>query len=292
MRRTKKRHVVFYSLSENHGQEVYLVPNTIGNLIEYIKNHTKINRRYSINSDKFCLLESGTFNESQNCYELLIKSARHSFSPPLINRNTTNERPNPKGLDEGEIEKVHAILRITEDEVILCMEKSRDGASILNLMDYFNYFNRKKLKEDGNAEDFHYMADIIAKNNFMEILRNMRRVSIAEVYYDKSILGSEYLDLSQRSIGVKNSVVVSIKPSWGESLKELAADAFNKFNRARASNPIQKVRVQGTNDLGGEVVLNTDFIEKRETIDVDFDLTTGETNTRDTFRKLIALANL
>lgn len=292
MRRTKKRHVVFYSLTENHGQEQYFVPDSIGELIEYIKNHTKINRRYTINTDKFCLLESGTFNEDQNCYELLIKSARHSFSPPLINRKTVAERPNPKEMDEGEIEKVHAILRITNDDVILCMEKSRDGVSINNLMSYLNHFHRKQLAENGKEELFHYIADIIAKNNFLAILRSMRRVSVAEVYYDKSILGGKYLNLSDRAIGIKNSIMVSIKPAWGESVKEVAIDAFNKFNRADKKNPIQKIRIEGKNEMDGDVILNTDFIEKRETIDVEYNLNTGETSTRDTFRKLIALANL
>jgi hypothetical protein len=292
MRRTKKRHVIFYSLVENHGQEQFFIPDTINELIEYIKNHTKINRRYTINTDKFCLLESGTFNHEQNCYELLFKSARHSFSPPLINRRTVAERANPKEMDEGEIEKVHAILRTTKDDVILCIEKNKNGISINNFLSYLNYFLRKKLAEDNEEEEFHYSADIIAKDNFLTLLRSMSRVSVAEVYYDKSILGGHFLNLSDRSIGIRNSVVVSIKPVWGESAKELAIDAFNKYNGARGQNPIQKIRLEGKNEMNGDVVLNTDFIEKRDTIDVEYDQNTGETSTRDSFRKITALANL
>lgn len=221
-----------------------------------------------------------------------MKSARHSFSPPLINRRTVAERPNPKGMDEGEIEKVHAVLRITQDDVILTMEKNRDGVSINNFITYLNDFKRKKEIDEGVEDSFHYSAAIIAKDNFLNILRNMERVSVAEVYYDKSILGGQYLNISNRTLGIRNSVVVSVKPLWGDSLKEFAIDAFNKFNGARQQNPIQKLHVEGKNQLGGDVILNTDFIEKRDTIDVEYNLNTGETNTRDTFRKLIALANL
>ncbi|MEO6303296.1 MAG: hypothetical protein ABIP51_08985, partial [Bacteroidia bacterium] len=77
----------------------------------------------------------------------------------------------------------------------------------------------------------------------------------------------------------------------GESVKEFTVDAFNKLNSS-GQNPIERISVQGKDDENGDVFLNTDFIEKRNTIDVEFDTATGEISSRDMLRKLMALSKL
>lgn len=238
-------------------------------------------------------MESAPYFKDGEYFEVLFKSAKHSFSPPLMNRRTAEERPNPKELDEGEIEKVHFVLKLEEDDIMICMEKNRDGVTINNIVDYFNHFMRKMYSEKDQESNFHYKSDIIAKDNFIEILRSLNRVSVADVYYDKSILGGQYLNLSDRTVGIRSSVVLSIKPNWGESAKELAIDAFNKFNGATkdGKSKVQKIRIEGKNEFNGDVILDTDFIEKRETVDIEYDGKTGEIVSKDAFRKLLAFLN-
>lgn len=292
MKKTKTKHVVFYTLSELHSEPTgRQYAESIKDILEYIKKHTKVNRKYSLNTDKFCLIESATFNKSENLYEILFKSARHSFRPPLINRNTTIERENPKTIEEGEIEKVHLILKFEEDDVTMYIEKNRDGVTINNIMDYFNYFLRKYNTEHNPDADYHFKADLILRENFLEILNSLKRVSVTDVFYDKKILGGDYLNLSNRTVNIKNSVVVSLQATRGESIKEAAVDAFNKFN-AKKNNSINKIRIHGKNDVNGDVVLNTDFIQMRETVDIEYDPNTGEINTTNAFRHLKAISNL
>lgn len=284
--------VIFYTLSEIHSHPTgKQYAESIRDILEYIKKHTKVNRKYSLNTDKFCLIESATFNKSENLYEILFKSARHSFRPPLINRNTTVERENPKTIEEGEIEKVHVVLKFEEDDVTIYMEKNRDGATINNIIDYFNHFLRKYIKEHNPDADYHFKGEQILRENFLEILNSLKKVSVTDVYYDKKILGGEYLNLSNRTVNIKSSVIVSIQSTRGNSIKEAAVDAFNKFNGTK-NNSINKIRIKGKNDLNGDVVLNTDFIEMRETVDIEFDLNTGEINSTSAFRHLKAISNL
>ncbi|MEO6301970.1 MAG: hypothetical protein ABIP51_02240 [Bacteroidia bacterium] len=189
MRKTKKRHVVFYSLQELYLENKRMVPSEIKDLIEYIKNHTKIKRRVSINTEKFCLLESATFNKEENIYEVIFKSARHSFRPNLINRKTVLERANPKDIDEGEIEKSHIVIKFEKKEVIICKEKNHGGVSINNFIDYINTFHRKRMSENGTEEKFHYKAEIIPKDDFLKLLGRLKRVSVADIYLDKKNIG-------------------------------------------------------------------------------------------------------
>jgi hypothetical protein len=291
MKKIKKRHVVFYLLKELYLKNRRETPSELPDLLEYIKNHTKIKRRISINVDKFCLLELAVYNKDENVYEIYFKSARHSFRPPLINRNTVAERENPKDINEGEIEKTHTVIKFNRSEVIMCLEKNKGGISINNFTDYLNHFHRKRLAEKNLEEEFNYISEIIPKDDFLKQLNKLKRVSVADIYLDKKILGSDFLNLSNRSQSIRQEVMLSIKSSRGESIKEFTVDAFNRFNIGKRQS-IERISVHGKDDENGEVILNTDFIEKRNQIDVEYSETTGEINTKDILRKQLALLKI
>ncbi|MEO6301971.1 MAG: hypothetical protein ABIP51_02245, partial [Bacteroidia bacterium] len=69
-------------------------------------------------------------------------------------------------------------------------------------------------------------------------------------------MGSHYLNLSNRAVGIRKEVVLSIRPVKGESVKEFTVDAFNKLNSS-GQNPIERISVQGKDDENGDVFLNT-----------------------------------
>ncbi len=291
----KPRNISFYSIKEWHNEpngKVY--PSTLTTIIEFIKKHTKINRKYNINVDKFCLIESASSHLEDGYYEIIVKSAKHSYRPPLINRKTTAERDNPKSIDEGEIEKVHILLKFDEEEVIAFIENNKYGANMNNFIDYLNHFLSKHANDNNYEKVYYFVADIIPKINFIEELRAMRRVSLAHIHVDKKLLGSPYLNLSSRTIHVRHSIVIDIKSDKGESVKETAIDCFNKFSSRenKKTQTIHKIHIEGKNELGGNIVLSTDFIGKKETIDIDYNKYTGEINTPDAFRKLRAISNL
>lgn len=294
---TKPRKVSYYSVKEFYSEPIgKIYPSNLPALIEFIKHHPKINRKYNISTEKFCLIESATLSSIDGHYEIVMKSAKHSFRPPLINRRTAIERDNPKTIDEGEIEKVHVLLKFDEDEeeAIVYLENNKYGVTINNFMDYLNYFLGKHANDNNYEKEYHFSADIIPKTNFLNELRAMSRVTLAHVFVDKKLLGSPYLNLSSRTVGVKHSIMIDIHSQWGESVKDTAIDCFNKFSSRTniRENNIHKIRVEGKNEQGSNVILSTDFIGKKETLDIEYNSTTGEINTTDAFRKLNALSNL
>ena len=104
-------------------------------------------------------MEIASLGKSANVYEILFKSAKHGTRKPLINRNTANERDNPKTLEEGEVEKVHLVLKYTKNETTVFLEKNRDELSMQNIIDYFNYFQRKLNHERGYNRDYHFKEE-------------------------------------------------------------------------------------------------------------------------------------
>src|ERR1700740_1207031 len=87
---TKTRNIAFYSIKEWYTEpkgKVY--PSNLATIIEFIKKHTKVNRKFNLNVDKFCLIESASHHADGDYYEIVVKSAKHSYRPPLINRKTT-----------------------------------------------------------------------------------------------------------------------------------------------------------------------------------------------------------
>jgi hypothetical protein len=124
----------------------------------------------------------------------------------------------------------------------------------------------------------------IAKDGFLESLRKMRSAKVAEVYFDKQLLGSNALNFSNRQTTLKQDLKLTIGSKAGESLKETAIDLFNLFNSGDRS--ISKVRVSGRDENENDILIDTSFMNKIEFLTIDKSSTTGELNSVQIFTGL------
>lgn len=273
----KKRKIGFYYLTLLSGNNI---SEKLNLTLSYINSLEKIDRKTDLSGNKFGFLNSiNTFNEDTR-HQIIFKSAVHSFRPPLLNSLTVDERESPKEIEEGETEVTHIVTKAINGDVILVLEKFLGSININQFVKYLNRFASQM--EIGNHFKFGY--DIIAKDDFLEEVENLSRVTCAEVYIDKQMLGSESLNYSERINSVKHEIMITVKAKPLDSIIDFARDIYASFNGG--ANEVHKIRIIGRNEDNNEVKINTDFIERQEYVTPLIDDNTGEVLTDEILQEI------
>lgn len=273
----KKRKIGFYYLTLLSGNDV---SEKLNLTLSHISNLQNIQRKINITGNKFGLLDSvNTFAENTR-HQIVFKSAVHSFRPPLLSSLTVDERDSPKEIEEGEVERTHIVTKATNGDVILVLEKFLGSININQFIKYLNHFSPPL--ESDNHYKFGY--EIIAKDDFLEEIANLTRVTCAEVYVDKQLLGSESLNYSERISSVKHEVMLTVKAKPLDSIIDFARDVYATFNGGE--NEVRKIRIIGRNDDNNEVKINTDFIERQEYVSPRINENTGEVLTDELLQEI------
>lgn len=290
-----KRKISFNYLFLKVGDLEQPIESALNKVLNYVMAKDKVNRKQDVNNDKFAFLDSFDYDtiSQYHTMQLLFKSAKHSYRAPLLDKNTAEARENPKTMSEGEQMKTHILIKIKDGDAILFLETGNNMLTCLNIINYLNQallsYNSQFDEDEENRIEGKFSFDMIARDDFQEVLQSMNRVLCAEVFVDKSVLGSDVLNFSNLSEQVKENVLLTIKAERKKSIKDTLYDIVNKFNGAHSQ--IRRIRVRGKNMNGNASVIDTDFIVKKEFIEVQQDSDTGEYNSANVFSQLLALSN-
>lgn len=249
----------------------------IQDVIAYIRKLKKLDKQYDLKESKFCLLQTTankTFSDGSSGFTGHFRSARHKFRPNLIDKNTGEERASPKKISEGDVEKTHFGIKITAGEVFLLLEINGNGVSILQIVNYFNYFAKRYLNSIGQRRNFSVDYTKMGTDDFLKSLKSLKRAKVAEVYFDKSLMGNDCLNFSNRTSKLKREIKLTATAEKTESITETSIDVFNKLSSGKSG--ISKVRILGNDKNGTEVILDTSFIEKVDSLSVALNPITGE----------------
>lgn len=298
MKTTKDVKITFHQLfkkkwkKKDEESSTYFPLLEINDIIVFIKKLPRLQKFHDLKGDKFCFLESVEIvkEDSIVIFKGFFKSARNEFRPNLINKRNGAERKNPKELTEGDIEKTHFVIKIdkSREEVYLLLEHNYHGVTCSNIIEYFTSFNRSYLKYKGKPQNFTIVQAIIPGSDFIDGLQQLSRTKIAEVHFDKQLLGSKALNFSNRTVSLKQDLKLVASAEVGESIKEVAVDLFNAFNQKEST--ITKVRVFGLDENNNEVILDTSKIIKVEFVRVDLNPETGEVMTTQMISGLIEIS--
>lgn len=279
----KKRKIAFYYLTVNENLNLL---DTFNLVLNHIDSLEKTEKTFNLGSNKFCLLDSLQFLNRNTKSKLIFKSATHSFRPNLIHKDTVDERESPKQLQEGEIEKTHIVTKFENNSISLIVEKHIQGITIGQFVKYLNNFAHQIEAE----ERINFGFEIVVKDNFLEEINQLTRITAADIVVDKQLLGSDALNYSNRIDHVKHEVTVSVKAKNNDNIEDFVRDTFAKFNGGQRN--ITKIRIVGRNEDNNEVILNTDFIERQEFINPEINEVTGELATNEVFIEMaVALEN-
>lgn len=269
-----QRRVCYYSISVENPPQDFSYEDFICTLLNFIGSQTLVQRKQDMGDDRFCFLAAKSFDPRTHIARAIFKSAKHSYRAPLIDRNTLNERDNPKTLDEGEVYKTHLVMKCSQNEVITVIESAMNLLTLKSVVDYLNLYIRRydaAHPEDPNGIQFKY--ELVPEDDFAQALANMDRVKAATVYFNKQILGSEALGFSRELDDVQEEVEVTLKAKRNLSITQQIVGALNRLNGGQSQ--ITKIRVKGTMD-NVESVIDTSVIVKKTYIDVPKNDDTGE----------------
>jgi len=263
------RKLGFYSIRLNkpRKKDEFVDPKKLCEFFDYIDTLDRNNRIFDKKAqNKFHFLTS--HKQEGDIQKVLFVSAKYHYRPPLVDKLTATARNNPKTLSEGESEKTHIALKYKKDEIIVIMEERPAGISINGIAQYIGHHETLRCKKLEKKREWIVEFNIIPKDDFLGEMRQLSRLSLGQIYIDKKILGSEFLDFSNKVKQVKKELVLSVKAEKNESILPSLEDIYSKFSSDN-NQTISKIRVQGSSDQGHKILLDTDIIKKISYLEAD-----------------------
>ncbi len=286
----KKRKVNFFSLSLSKEGVVYPMAEHMQRLSTYINSLSATDRKLDLRDDKIYLIDTIEF-VSPYILNILFKSAKHSYRAPLLDKNTVEERDNPKTITEGERINTHVLLKFEENTVSMFLEAGNNLLKGRYIIDYLNHmihryntYNDIEHQIPGTID-----LDMIVSEQFIQALENAQRITCATLYTEKSIIGPDYLNFANQTEEVKDEVTIELHANRRRSLKDMLYHVNDHLNGVNSH--IKRIRAKGLLSNGNEITLDTEAMIKKEFIEVQQDRETGIFYTPNVFAQLAVLAN-
>lgn len=122
-------------------------------------------------------------------------------------------------------------------------------------------------------------------------MERLYRTKVAEIYYDKQILGNDFLNLTNRLLPVKEDVILTVKAEKGMDIQNLAIKAYDLLESKNIDNGISRVRIKGEDGNGNDTTLDTGIMARKESIVASLDDETGEFNSQELIQQIVNIAN-
>lgn len=227
-------------------------------------------------TSKFWRLD--TKKRSNNIFKLIYKSGKYNHSPNYISRLNGQERLSDKDLDEGECEKTHIVIDTNTSSLII--ESRRSGISAFSIVKYINSFIK-----DRNL-DFNKIKVVKElKEDFLSNIQALDRIQSVELFVEKEIVGSDYLNLIEPTTETQDEVVITIKAQKRKTLiRSQIIDRFKKIGLQ--GEKTKRIRVRGRDSDNITVLLDSLNQGKVEQIYVDLN-ENGTVNSNSFFEKAI-----
>lgn len=285
-----KRKIGFYFIFFKKGDLELSAWDPIMTVCNYLTTLEKSFRKKDLEGNKFGFISEIT-SEGDGLTSILFKSAKHSYRAPLLDRNTVEERENPKTMDEGEQMKTHIVLKKVDGSPIALIESGNNLMTGKNIIDYLNFgipiYNSNI--EDSEKLDGVFSLEMMPRDDFREVLESMSRVTCANIFIDKNILGSDVLNYTEPSETIQEDVVLQIKANRKKSILDSLYHIVDKYNGNNSN--IRRIRVVGRTGNNNETIIDTGFIVKKEFVEVTQNSDTGEFSSVEMFQSIKELSN-
>ena len=278
----------YLKLHDKENEDICYPNSTIINLLNFLNDVEKIDKLKSMPTQhKFYFLNP--ISIKPHIANLTFTNAKTYHSPDLISEQTLEERPNPKELYEGELEKTHAILKYSDDleYIILLFEERRSGLGITRAINYLNYFADEMFEVDDELPKYDIEHQVVPGKEFIDALAKFGRITIGRIIFDKNLLPdqTEFLDSTSREQSIRNDIELTIKAEKYDSIKP----GFMKDNYTKhmlKQKTIKRILLEGKSTTGNPFKLDTDNIKEYNYVDVEIDEETGIVNSASIFSKL------
>lgn len=225
-------------------------------------------------------------NRSGNLQVGFTVSLYTNYRPDVVEENTGSKRPNPKNNDEGDEEKTHFVVKYTSDKVYLLVENNSKAISPKKIPLYFNYLYKTFNPNESRTYNLKYAT--LAVDNFEQVLERLTRAKTAEIIVEKPILGSQYMQMSNRTSTVKREIKVTVSAERKASIKDFSEDVYQLYS---SGGLVKKITIIGVDEDNSPIKIDTSFMEKKSYIYAEVNEDKGDLKTIDTLREMVTLAN-
>lgn len=207
--------------------------------------------------------------EGMNFLKITFKSCKYNHFPDYMSSVDGSERPTDKRNDEGDKELTHMMMKVTACEAETIFEERRNGVTIGGVIKYFNQKLKEYYSKQNIDSELFLWAGFIPPDEFLTSLNKSTRISIADIYLTKSVLGSEALDLlGDTDYDCREELVLTMKSKKKESLRKRALQGL--YEKVGASGTIvERLRLYGKDIDNMDITLDTLKKKKVNQINVE-----------------------
>lgn len=200
-------------------------------------------------------------------YNILFKSCKYNHVADYMSSKNGQERPSEKRLDEGEKELTHLCLRLDDSEAYVVLEERKSGVSMTKVGSYFHrhfktffkaYLESLNLnkKERKKYAGISLQVGKVLPDSFLDALNSASRIKTAELYVEREVLGSDYLNIMHLDNSIRNELVLIAKSQKGETLRKSSIlDTF--FKIGSKDTVIRRIRLYGEDAHSMNIVIDT-----------------------------------
>lgn len=226
----QKRKIAYYSIAFINGDDKFFDAQLFYDFLKYVNTISGSDRIFNDTINKkatdFDAIRFET-KEGLSLVKVAFKSCKYQHSPDYMSSVDGSERASDKQLVEGEKELTHMCVSIKTDEAYTIFEQRKNGVSIGAVIKYLNSLLHKFLSDRAQEEHFSLFAYLIPPKDFLDLLNDAERILRAEIFVEKEVLGSGYLNFMDVNADVQDELIISTKAKRGESLpKRSLKNAF------------------------------------------------------------------
>lgn len=203
-------------------------------------------------------------------FKIVFKSCKYNHSPDYMSSADGSERPTDKQLYEGDKELTHMCMRIDGNEAFTIFEERRNGVTMGGVIKYFNKLLHSFLAQEGETNNFYLWANIIPPDDFLTALEAADRVSVAELFVEKKVLGSNYLGLMDVDANSQDDLIMTLRSKPRQSLpKRALRQTF--LSLTTEGSKVSRIRLYGKDINKMSVMI--DSLKGKRVEEVTVDLT-------------------
>lgn len=267
----RERKISFLSIEFEEGEERSFDPEVFERLLLYIDGLAGGDRIFKDDKSKKAVdIQSiRIYEKDERKYaQIVFKSCKYNHSPNYMSSIDGTERPTTKDLTEGEKELTHMCMRLDEEEAFTVFEERKSGVSIGSVLKYLNK-NLMKLRHEEDSQDTKQLSyGIVPSENFLESLSHVSRVSEAELYVKRKVIGNGFLDITELNEESREDVMITVKSRPRRNIGIAAIrGAFRRM--AAEESVLSRIRVYGKGEDNKNLVLDTDMAKRQEEISVE-----------------------
>jgi hypothetical protein len=168
-------------------------------------------------------------------------SAKYDYRPPLIDKNSLEERDSPKAVSEGEKELTHFAIAFDKDDALLLLEQKKSGVSIQTFVKYLNNFIKN------NAPGHSIIAGLSVKGDFNSKLKELSRAVTVEIFVPYSKYTDTFGKEPISTKNIKQDAKITLTAEKSQSISETGKDLYRKLTDHKAD--INRIKIYGKTHL-------------------------------------------